>query len=99
MLFHCQQILVEHFLNNSPTLLAIFGQRDMDYHHLVCWPNFHLSCYHFHSKFSPPPLFFFNARSSCLTLLSMAILPCFQGDNDNSRLAHGYNLGDAAYYW
>ena len=70
-----QLILVAHFLNSWPALsLAVFGGRDIDYHFLVCWPNFHLPCFHLYPKF---PLPFFFKWSYCLTLSSMAIFTCF----------------------
>lgn len=103
MLFYCQPILVEHFLNSLPALSwpSLGGGRwitttwsaGLTFIFLVI-----ISTQYF--LFSLALFFsFFNDRSHCLTLSSMAILPCFQGDADISRLAHGYNLGDAAYYW
>lgn len=98
MLFQCQRILVEYFLNSSPALswpslrggiwIIIIWSVGLTFICLVI-----ITTQNFFSLF-----FFLNARSYCLTLLSMAIHPCFQGDSDISRLAHRYNLGDAAYY-
>lgn len=44
------------FIAHRP-LLAISAGRDMGYHQLVCWPNFYLSCYHYHPKLLFPIFF------------------------------------------
>lgn len=57
------------------SLLTIFGGRDIDYHSLVRWPNFHLPYYHFHPELS---FLYFSAvdHSPCLTWTSTANLTC-----------------------
>lgn len=59
--FQCQLIPVAYFRHNWPALSCHLWGRAIDYHHLVCWPNFHLPRFHLCPKFSFPIyiLFFF----------------------------------------